>query len=134
MTQLDDISFKLGQLFSELKAVRGDIEEVKEDAQKEREASTKYRQGVREDLASVGDSVRAVDQKIAPLSTRVVEIEKKIELEIEPQVESYKTFRAQIGVGVLLAGAIASGAAYLVWQGIQAFGPEMKKMFMNLLR
>lgn len=112
MTGLDEISFKLGKIMSEIDGLKGDVRDVKREVSEDREATDRFREEIRDKVKTIGDAVE----------------------EISPHVEDYKTLRQKIGVAVLLVSTIGSGAAYLIWQGLVNFWPVIRDTLRQALK
>lgn len=46
--------------------------------------------------------------------------------DMKPQVKELMEFKMRIGAYIVAAGALASGALYLIWQGLGYFSAEIK--------
>lgn len=112
MTGLDEISFKLGEIMSEIDGLKGDVRDVKREVSEDRKATDSFREEIRDKVKTIGDAVE----------------------EISPHVEDYKTLRQKIGVAVLLVSTIGSGAAYLIWQGLVNFWPVIRDTLRQALK
>jgi hypothetical protein len=112
MTGLDEISFKLGKIMSEIDGLKDDVRDVKREVSEDRKATDKFREEIKVKVKSIGE---AVD-------------------EISPHVEDYRTLRQKIGVAVILVSTIGSGAAYLIWQGIINFWPVIRDTLKQALK
>lgn len=112
MTGLDEISFKLGKIMSEIDGLKGDVRDVKREVSEDRKATDSFREEIRDKVKTIGDAVE----------------------EISPYVEDYKTLRQKIGVAVLLVSTIGSGAAYLIWQGLVNFWPVIRDTLRQALK
>lgn len=112
MTGLDEISFKLGKIMSDIDGLKEDVRDVKREVSEDREATDRFREEIRDKVKTIGDAVE----------------------EISPYVEDYKTLRQKIGVAVLLVSTIGSGAAYLIWQGLVNFWPVIRDTLRQALK
>lgn len=112
MTGLDEISFKLGKIMSEIDGLKDDVREVKRKVSEDRQATEKFREEIKGKVRLIGDTVE----------------------EISPHVEDYKTLRQKIGVAVILVSTIGSGAAYLIWQGLVNFWPVIRDALKQALK
>ncbi|MBK8009551.1 MAG: hypothetical protein IPK23_14840 [Rhizobiales bacterium] len=71
VTGLDEISFKLGKIMSEIDGLKDDVRDVKREVSEDRKATDKFREEIKVKVKSIGE---AVD-------------------EISPHVEDYRTLR-----------------------------------------
>lgn len=53
--------------------------------------------------------------------------------EMKPQVKELMEFKMRIGAYIVAAGALASGAMYLLWQGLTYFSAEIRSSVGRLL-
>lgn len=53
--------------------------------------------------------------------------------EMKPQVKELMEFKMRIGAYIVAAGALASGAMYLLWQGITYFSADIRSSVGRLL-
>lgn len=53
--------------------------------------------------------------------------------EMKPQVKELMEFKMRIGAYIVAAGALASGAMYLLWQGLTYFSAEIRASVGRLL-
>lgn len=109
--QLDEISFKIGELSEKLRSLDLDITQ---------------------DRAVLAQHMAALDVRFAKVDKTLDMIEPLAETvkEMKPHVEDYKTMRAKLAVVALIVG----GAIALLWQALFALGPEIKSLVMRLLK
>lgn len=53
--------------------------------------------------------------------------------EMKPQVRELMEFKMRIGAYIVAAGALASGAMYLLWQGLTYFSAEIRTSIGKLI-
>lgn len=53
--------------------------------------------------------------------------------EMKPQVKELMEFKMRIGAYIVAAGALASGAMYLLWQGLTYFSAEIRSSIGRLM-
>lgn len=109
--QLDEISFKIGELSAQLRSLDLDITQ---------------------DRAVMAQHMAALDVRFAKVDKTLDMVEPLAETlkEMKPHVEDYKTMRAKLAV----IAAIVGGAIALLWQALVTYGHEIAVYIGKLLK
>jgi len=84
-------------------------------------------------MMDAAHSRQRMESHIEELKESVAEIKPVVQVvaKMKPEHEDLMKFRDRIGGYVWFAGAIATGALYLLWQGLSFFSDKIKAAFFH---
>jgi conjugal transfer/entry exclusion protein len=122
MGQLDEISFKLGQLDSKLDSQSSTLRSMKLDIDQDRAVQTQDRSDLRLKMNGLDERMQGVETAAKQIAG------------IQDDVNQFNNMKTKIGIAIGVAASIIAGAFMFLWWGVQALWPYIKPMLPSFFK
>lgn len=129
--RLDDLSRTIGAIEQQQVDAADDRKELKETLSRIDGKLTTLSLDLHQIEAIAASERQIIASERSETRTKMERVETRLE-HIENNILELNAFKSHVGKMIVVAGTIITGAAYLMWQGIVAFGADIKTFIRGL--